>query len=147
MNKAFVREQDQAVEHCPRCGSLGQPVGRVTLDAHIPPPLRADLAETAVFCPYPQCEVAYFDAFERTITADALQHPVYPKDPQAPICACFGLTIEDIERDIDEGSVARVKALLGKASSDQARCAVAAANGRSCVPDVQRCYIKLRGGQ
>lgn len=147
MNKAFIREQDQAVEHCPRCGSLGQPVGRVTLDAHIPPSLRADLADTAVFCPYPQCEVGYFDAFERTITTDALAKPVYPKDAQAPICACFGLTIEDIERDVDEGSVARVKALLEKANSDQARCATAAANGRSCVPEVQRCYMKLRGGR
>lgn len=146
MNKAFIREQDQAIEHCPRCGSLGQPVGRVTLDAHVPAGLRDQLADTAVFCPYPQCEVAYFDAFERTIAADALDGPVYPKDPAAPICACFGLTLDEIERDVEESSVARVKALLAKANSDEARCVTAAVNGRSCVPDVQRCYLRLRGG-
>ena len=33
MNKAFVRESDHDVRHCPFCGSLGQAVGRVTLDA------------------------------------------------------------------------------------------------------------------
>ena len=33
MNKAFVRESDSDVRHCPFCGSLGQAVGRVTLDA------------------------------------------------------------------------------------------------------------------
>ena len=33
MNKAFVREADSDVRHCPFCGSLGQAVGRVTLDA------------------------------------------------------------------------------------------------------------------
>ena len=38
MNKAFVRESDHDVRHCPFCGSLGQAVGRVTLDAWLKPP-------------------------------------------------------------------------------------------------------------
>ena len=33
MNNVFVRESDHDVRHCPFCGSLGQAVGRVTLDA------------------------------------------------------------------------------------------------------------------
>ncbi|MCX7419106.1 MAG: hypothetical protein NT013_06165 [Planctomycetia bacterium] len=37
MNKAFVRESDHDVRHCPFCGSLGQAVGRVTLDVWLKP--------------------------------------------------------------------------------------------------------------
>ncbi len=37
MNKAFVRESDQDVRHCPFCGSLGQAVERITLDAWLKP--------------------------------------------------------------------------------------------------------------
>lgn len=37
MNKAFVRESDSDVRYCPFCGSLGQAVGRVTLDALLKP--------------------------------------------------------------------------------------------------------------
>jgi transposase len=32
MNKAFVREPDPTTEYCPRCGSKGEPVGRITLN-------------------------------------------------------------------------------------------------------------------
>ena len=44
--------------------------------------------------------MAYFDAFERAILSADLTKPVYPKDPDAPICACFGLTRRDIEQDV-----------------------------------------------
>ena len=36
-----------------------------------------------------------------------LNKPVYPKNPDAPICACFGLTRQDIEQDVSEGVVTR----------------------------------------
>ena len=55
--------------------------------------------------------------------ASELARPVYPKDPTAPICACFGLTRHDIEQDVAEGVVTRTKAVLEKAKSSQARCA------------------------
>ncbi len=144
MNKAFVREPDQTVERCPRCGSVGQAVGRETMQAHLPDDVRDQLSEPASFCPLPQCEVAYFDMFERSVTTESLLKPVYPKDPDAPICACFGLKCEDIDADIQEGAVTRVKALIEKAQSDEARCAANAANGQSCVPAVQRYYMQHR---
>jgi hypothetical protein len=146
MNKAFVREPDQTAEHCPRCGSLGQPVGRETLEAQLEPHARSQLAEFAAFCPFPQCEVAYFDQFERVVLVADLPRPVWPKDPDAPLCGCFGLTRDDIEQDIAEGVVTRVKALLARAQSAEARCSLRAANGQSCVPEVQRYYMKCRGG-
>jgi CopZ-like zinc binding protein len=147
MNKAFVREPDDTgVLHCPACGSLGVAVHRETWQLHVTEEAAGGLAETAFFCPYTKCDVVYFDMFERRATTDALRHGVYPKDPTAPICGCFGLTCEDIQADIREGVVTRVRELLAKAKSPEARCRTMAADGQSCVPEVQRYYMKHRGG-
>lgn len=147
MNKAFVREPDQGAEYCPRCGSKGQPVGRATVRNYLPTGKTPVVADPANFCPSPQCEVAYFDAFERVVLAEELSRPVYPKDPDAPICTCFGLTRQDIEQDVREGVVTRVRAIVEKAQSPEARCAETAANGQSCVAYVQRYYMQCRERQ
>ncbi|MCX7425465.1 MAG: hypothetical protein NTW96_07555 [Planctomycetia bacterium] len=144
MNKAFIREPDRTVDYCPRCGSKGESVGAETLAAHLTDEQRGKITQTANFCPSPRCEVAYFDAFERVVLAAELPRPVYPKDAAAPICACFGLTREDIERDVREGVVTRTRAAIEKAGSPAARCAQRAANGRSCVPHIQKCYMQCR---
>ena len=147
MNKAFVREPDQTTHECPRCGSQGEPVGSETLRAWLSDAQRRGLAEPANFCPTPRCAVVYFDGFERVILAHELPRPVYPKDRTAPICACFGLTIEDIEQDVREGSPTRVKALLQQAASPAAHCVQRAANGRCCVPLVRKYYLQCREGK
>ena len=111
MNKAFVREPDDTgAGYCPRCGSLGTAVGRPTLAAHLRAEAVGQLSDPAFFCPFARCDVVYFDTFERTATTDVLVRPVYPKDPTAPLCGCFGLTREDVEQDVREGGVARVRA-------------------------------------
>jgi hypothetical protein len=91
--------------------------------------------------------VAYFDAFERSVLAADLRRPAYPKDPAAPLCACFGLTRADIEQDVAEGVVTRTRAAVAKAKSSAARCAELAADGRSCVAHVQKYYMQCRNGQ
>lgn len=144
MNKAFVREPDQTADYCPRCGAKGDVVHGETLRHHLPQEKWGHVSEPANFCPSPQCEVVYFDGFERVIRADELNRPVYPKDPTAPLCACFGLTREDIEADVREGGVARTKAVLERAKSPEARCAQMAANGQSCIGYVQKYFIQCR---
>ncbi|MEX0715300.1 MAG: hypothetical protein WD066_01870 [Planctomycetaceae bacterium] len=146
MNKAFVREPEDHGDRCPRCGSRGREVFEATLVAQLPPEERARIGEPACFCPHATCEVAYFDRFERTVEVAGLRRPVFPKDPQAPICPCFGLTVEEIEADARDGSVARLKEHRLRAESPEARCATAAPDGRSCIPAVQRHYFKSRGG-
>ena len=142
MNKAFVREPDSTADYCPRCGSKGEPVGAETLRAFLTDEQRQGIAESANFCPSPKCEVVYFDSFERTVLAAHIERPVYPKDPTAPICACFGLTREDVELDVREGVTLRVKAVIEKAKSSAARCRQMAANGQSCIAYVQKCYMQ-----
>ena len=142
MNKAFVREPDQTGEFCPHCGSLGEPISARTLDAQLSPEARRGLPELACFCPYPKCEVVYFDSLERVVTTDALSRPVYPKDPAAPLCACFGFTREEVEQDVAEGVLTRVKALFAKSKSPEANCVEQAPSGKCCSTEVQRYYYK-----
>ncbi|MEN6449835.1 MAG: hypothetical protein ABFC96_05015 [Thermoguttaceae bacterium] len=147
MNKAFVREPDATAEYCPRCGAKGEPVARETVQFYLPEGRTPAVADPANFCPSPQCEVVYFDAFERVLLVGDLRTAVYPKDPDAPICACFGLTRQDIEQDVREGVVTRVKAILEKARSPEARCTQRAANGQPCVAYVQKYYMQCRAGK
>lgn len=145
MNKAFVREPDNhGMAHCPRCGSLGVAVGRETLAAFLLPEALTAVAESAFFCPYPTCEIVYFDVFERSVGTSSIRKAIYPKDPNAPICGCFGLTRDDIDQDVRDGGVARCRELIAKARSPAARCSIMAADGQSCVPEVQRCFMKTR---
>jgi hypothetical protein len=142
VNKAFVREPEDTGKHfCPKCATLGEPVGRATLAAHLKADELGSIAATGYFCPSPRCEVAYFDLFDRTVDLKALSAPVYPKDRDAPICGCFGLTEDDIEADLAAGSPARVRPHLERAKSAEAHCETAAANGVSCAAAVQKYYL------
>lgn len=144
MNKAFVREPDSTVDYCPRCGSKGEPVGPETLKHYLTDAQRGQVASSASFCPSPNCKVAYFDSFKRMVLAAELARPVYPKDPRAPVCACFGLTLDEIEHDAAEGVVTRVREIIEKARSPAARCVELAANGRPCTAYVQKCYLHYK---
>jgi hypothetical protein len=148
MNKAFVKEPEPGGSaHCPRCGSLGLPVSEETLGSHLVAEARQTIASAAWFCPFPTCDVVYFDAFDRTVGTAALVRPVYPKDPDAPICGCFGLTCDDIDQDLREGTVHRVRAIIEKAQGPDAQCSRLSASGSSCVSQVQGYYMKRRMAQ
>ena len=133
-----------AVAYCPRCGTLGIPVGAGPLDTHISPPSRAKMHEAAWFCGFPGCEVAYFNEFESVVATDELKAPIYPKDLDAPLCACFGFTYDDVDDDVRDGQPTRIRQLLAKSKSSEARCETLAADGRCCLGAVQELYMKLR---
>lgn len=143
MNKAFVREQEpDGRAYCPLCGTLGDTVGKAPLDHHIQTESRSKLGDAAWFCGYARCEVAYFDLFERVVLVSELKHPIYPKDPDAPVCPCFGFTIEDIESAIQARSPESIRELLKKSKSPAANCSTVAPNGQCCMQEVQRQYIR-----
>ncbi|QDU47011.1 hypothetical protein Mal52_55390 [Symmachiella dynata] len=145
MNKAFVKEPEDHGDRCPACGTVGHAVYRETLVAHLPEELRNQISDAAFFCPHPPCSVAYFDQMERTIAATSLLQPVYPKDPAAPICPCFGLTCDEIEEAALSGDVAQVREHLQRAATDEAHCVTAATDGQSCVANVQRHFMRFHG--
>ena len=147
MNKAFVRESDSTDVLCPRCGAAGVGALGSAVASHVPPEARRGLAATAYFCPTPTCPVAYFDAFEAQVPVASLSQAIYPKDPSAPLCACFGLSRDDVEADVVETTPRRIRELLARSKSADARCETASPTGRSCLPDVQRYYFRLKEGR
>jgi len=146
MNKAFVREPDTTETFCPKCGAAGVPVPWITVEHQVTEEKRRVLAASSFFCTTPSCEVAYFDAMESFSLAADLMRPVYPKDPAAPLCPCFGLTRQDVEDDADEPVPVRIRALLARSKSPAAHCETASPTGRCCLPEVQKYYFKLKGG-
>jgi hypothetical protein len=86
----------------------------------------------------------YFDVFDQVVCVEDLRAEVYPYSSVAPICACFGLTLEDIELDIREGQPIRIRELLKKSKTPEAACRQLALNGECCLKEVQRVYLKLR---
>lgn len=148
MNKAFVREPEfDGKAYCPQCGSLGAAVGEAALDYHVQPAIRTRLGDAAWYCGFAKCDVAYFDLFESSVSVDELASPVYPKHTEAPICACFGFTIDDLEADASDGTPSRIRELLAKSKSSDANCRVLAADGQCCMREIQRLYMARIGNQ
>lgn len=144
MNKAFVKEAEGESGRCPRCDSPGTPVLQETLDAQLSADVRDHVGSTGYFCSFSRCPIVYFDAFERVVEMAEFGKPVFPKDDAAPICSCFGLTLEDIEADLAEGAPTRTRQALEKAKSAEARCATLSPSGRSCIAEIQRAYMQRR---
>ncbi|MAT71776.1 MAG: hypothetical protein CMJ58_19890 [Planctomycetaceae bacterium] len=145
MNKAFVREPDDTGRvYCPRCKSLGSPVEAAPLDRYVAPAARNKLGAFAWFCPYQHCEAAYFNQFDVVVTVDELTEPVYPKDLDAPLCACFGYTYDDAAADVAEGQPTRTRELIARTKTPEARCRESAPSGQCCVAAVQELYLRLR---
>ena len=143
MNKAFVREPEaDGRAYCPLCGALGVAVGKATLDHQIQSDSRAKLGASAWFCGFANCEIAYFDLFERVVLVCELQHSIYPKDANAPICPCFGLTLEDVDTTIRLRSPGPIRELLAKSKSKEANCGILSPDGKCCMQEVQRLYIR-----
>ncbi len=147
MNKAFVREPDSDARLlCPRCTGPGKSVGNGPIETYVPAGMRSQLLDTAWYCNNPDCDVAYFNMFEQFVRVTELLAPVYPHDLNAPLCACFGFTLDDVEADVGEGQPVRIRALLARSQSPEARCQTLAADGQCCMREVQRLYMKFRSG-
>ncbi|MDP6444053.1 MAG: hypothetical protein QGG36_11440 [Pirellulaceae bacterium] len=143
MNKAFVREPDFEAAVCPQCGGLGAAVKTGPLDTHVAADVRNRFGDTASFCENSRCTVIYFDDFEATVTVDELRDAVFPHDPAAPICPCFGFRLEQIEADVNDGSPTRIRELLAQTQSSEARCETLAVDGRCCKKHIQRLYMQM----
>ncbi|MFZ4734096.1 MAG: hypothetical protein ACOYK7_16280 [Pirellulales bacterium] len=146
VNKAFCREPDAQSPRCPGCGADGSPVAPETVAAHVAAGAAEQLGEPAYCCLTESCSVAYFDLFERSIPLAEAHGFFWPKDPAGPLCACHGLTCDDIDADVAEGQPRRVRAVVERAGASDAECSHRAADGRTCLPRVQREYMRRHRG-
>ncbi|MEX2212526.1 MAG: hypothetical protein WD768_00265 [Phycisphaeraceae bacterium] len=145
MNKAFTREPDEPDDlRCPHCGVIGSAVSSLTITHHLREGDTSPLSSSACFCPTHTCPIAYFDGFGQSIAASSLNRPIYPKDPAAPVCACFRLKAEDVEADAKANNPAGIRELIRKSQMGKAKCEEKAADGRCCVGEVQRLYLKAK---
>lgn len=145
MNKAFCKEPEQSDRPlCPRCGAEGFPVGAVTLAAHLDPSDAATLAEPVAWCDTERCPVGYFDGLERFVEAVRVRGVHWPKDLSGVLCACHGLTCDDVEADLDEGVPRRVREVVTKAANPGAECAIRSVDGRPCTARVQRHFVRRK---
>jgi hypothetical protein len=144
MNKAFVRDPEPGDPRCPPprgCDNLGVRVTDEALAVQLPAHVRRRLGDT-YFCPSPHCPVVFFDTLDEVVVADELERRFYPKEPAAPVCACLGITAEDIREDAERGQKARVKRIVQFAASEEARCGQTAVTGQSCVAEVRRLFLR-----
>jgi hypothetical protein len=140
MSRAFVKDPEPGEPRCPGCGGLGDPVGPPTLEDHLTAASRAPLGGSAFYCAAPSCRTAYFNAWGVSVAADQLTGSAWPKDPEAPICPCFGLKAADVLADARAGRKERVKALVERSRSPEARCLKSSPDGVCCVPRVLRLF-------
>lgn len=142
MSQAFMKEGEVPDPVCPgeRCGAAGDVVTKETLRAHLPEEVARRLPNGGFFCASPSCAVAYFDGWGGTASVDELLAPVWPKAADAPICACLGLTEDDVIDDASTGRRDRVRDIVWRAEDGGGECASAAASGRTCVLEVRRLF-------
>jgi len=74
------------------------------------------------------------------VPADRLASTAWPKDPEAPICPCFGITAAQVSEDARDGHKERVKELMERSKGPEARCAERCPDGRPCLPRVLRLF-------
>lgn len=138
-----MKESEQEEPRCPGCQTLGDAVGLETLEAHVTPTDRAALGEKAFYCAQSTCAIAYFNGWGSLVPRERMIGPAYPKDPEAPICPCFGLKAADIVADAQAGLKERVRVLRQRSEGPEARCAARAPDGQCCIPRVFRLFREI----
>ena len=140
MSRAFLKDPEPADPRCPSCGSLGEAVGAPTLEAQISKEDRASLGTAAFYCEDSACRTAYFNAWGAAVPDSRLKTSAYPKNPEAPVCPCFGIPAADIQSDAREGRKDRMKDLVERSKGPEAKCATLCPDGKSCMPRVMRLF-------
>ncbi|HXX94932.1 MAG TPA: hypothetical protein VEN81_15005 [Planctomycetota bacterium] len=140
MSRAFIRDPEPGEPLCPGCGTPGDEVGRPTLEAQLSLEARTPLGGSAFYCVNPDCSTAYFNLWGARVPAAVLGSGAYPKDPDRPICPCFGITAAEVEEDARQGRKDRIRDLMERAGGPGARCVERSPDGRPCLPRVLRLF-------
>lgn len=140
MSRAFMKEGETPEPRCPSCGALGETVGPATLEAQLSPSDRKSLGDRAYYCASPSCSVGYYNAWGGVVSIDRLKSRAWPKDPNAPLCPCFGLKASDVVDDARAGRKGRVLEIREEADAPDPRCVGLSPDGRCCVAQVMRLF-------
>ncbi len=126
---------------CPRSGSTGKAVGRVTLESLLRPEFRDEIGTGPwYYCPDPECDVVYFDPGGRTWEKEALSVRVGIKEktPPRPVCYCFDFTAEEIEAEVAETGRSTIPdTIKERCKQGLDDCEHTNPKGRCCLGDVR----------
>ncbi len=139
-----------AADSCPRCGSRGVAVDRITLKALLAgDALRRGIPPDPRFCATPECPTVYFDAGTgATFTESDLIEPVHakhPDDPDVPVCYCFDVTPGAIAEEIRRsGTSSASREIAAEVKAGHCACEVRNPKGSCCLGDVARVEKEAR---
>jgi hypothetical protein len=135
-----MKEGEAPEPRCPSCDTLGDAVGPPTLVAQVPADLRGALGDRAYYCVNSACRTAYFNGWGTVVPAERIARPAFPKDPDGPLCPCFGVSPSQILSEAREGRKEGIRSLKARAEGPEARCAECSPDGRSCLPRALRLF-------
>lgn len=89
---------------CPVCGNPGRKVTSLTLDNHVPSPMREEIGEDVAFCLNPDCDVVYCNPAGKVVRKRQTKLPVTIKDPadEVFVCYCFKHKRGDLRANLKE---------------------------------------------
>ena len=129
---------------CPACGELGKPVQRLTLGALVKSEYRTRIPhqEAFCFCRTPTCDAVYFLPNQVIFRKDDLSVPVglkEPDNPTAPVCYCFGWTLQKIRAEIEAtGRSTVIDQIKAQVKAGNCYCEVTNPQGSCCLGNVGR---------
>jgi hypothetical protein len=140
MSRAFMKESEQPEPRCPECSALGEAVGLATLKGHLEAEDCSSLGDKAFYCVNSGCHVAYFTPWGVSVPFERMTRTSYPKDPEGPICPCFGMTVADVVEDARKGNRDRIRDLATRSQGPHSRCVENCPDGTTCLPRVLRLF-------
>ncbi len=140
MSRAFIRDPEPGEPLCPGCRTPGDEVGPPTLEAQLAPEARTRLSGSVFYCVNPGCRTAYFNSWGAQVPTGSLASTTYPKDPEGPICPCFGITSTEVIAEARDGRKDRIRDLMERSKGPGARCRELCPDGRPCLPRVLRLF-------
>lgn len=138
-----TRPDDQAPEHCPRCGEKGRSVGRETVASMAAVTVPAPSLSLSDFslCQTESCAAVYFAGGGTVLEEKDVRVPVNWKDagPDVPLCYCFSHTRRTISDEIAEtGHSSAFATITDAVKAGQCACDVKNPSGTCCLGDIRK---------
>jgi len=134
---------------CPVCGNKGRKVTALTLDHHVPGPLREKIGNDAAFCLNPACDVVYCNPAGFTIKKGQTALPVTIKDAgdDVFVCYCFEHRRGDLRRDLAANGTTDIPERI-KQGVKEGRCDCERKNpqGACCLGNVANAIKEIQSG-
>ncbi|HVA67102.1 MAG TPA: hypothetical protein VNK24_09305 [Elusimicrobiota bacterium] len=134
---------------CPICGNAGRKVSALTLDHHLPQPLRAEFRDEGTFCLSPECEIVYCNPAGRQVRRGETVLPVTIKDAgdDVHVCYCFDFKRSDLRRELEQKGRTEIPNQIRKGVKD-GRCDCERKNpqGACCLGNVAAAIKDIQKG-